>query len=201
MVHDSLPANFFDKPEWLSAAAGFSRREFISISVGAALAAGFFSTAQAEGKQGDVPRRELGKTGERVSMIGLGGAHIGFQDSEQESIRIIRAALDNGINFLDNCWDYNDGDSELRMGKALGDGYREKAFLMTKIDGRDKKTAAKQIDESLRRLQTDHVDLMQFHEVIRMNDPDRIFASGGGMEAMLEARKAGKVRFVGFTGH
>jgi len=102
---------------------------------------------------------------------------------------------------LDNCWDYNGGASEIRMGKALRDGYRDKAFLMTKIDGRDKATAAKQIDESLQRLQTDHVDLMQFHEIIRMDDPDRIFAEGGAMEAMLAAQKAGKVRHIGFTGH
>ena len=123
------------------------------------------------------------------------------QSTEQESIRIIRTAVDNGINFLDNCWDYNDGASEVRMGKALRDGYRQKAFLMSKIDGRTKKAAAAQIDESLRRLQTDHIDLMQFHEVIRDGDPDRIFSEGGGMEAMLEAKKAGKVRYVGFTGH
>jgi predicted aldo/keto reductase-like oxidoreductase len=136
-----------------------------------------------------------------VSIVGLGGYHIGSQSSEQESIKIIRTALDNGINFLDNCWDYNGGESEIRMGKALRDGYREKAFLMSKIDGQTKKAAAAQIDESLRRLQTDHVDLMQFHEVIRDTDPDRIFGSGGGMEAMLEAKKAGKVRHIGFTGH
>jgi predicted aldo/keto reductase-like oxidoreductase len=109
-----------------------------------------------------------------------------------ESIRIIRKAIDNGINFLDNCWDYNDGVSEIRMGKALRDSYRQKAFLMTKIDGRTKQSASRQIDESLRRLQTDHVDLMQFHEVIRLEDPDRIFAAGGAIEAMLEAKQAGK---------
>ena len=102
---------------------------------------------------------------------------------------------------MDNCWDYNDGDSEVRMGKALRDGYRKKVFLMTKIDGRTKAPAAKQIDESLQRLQTDHVDLMQFHEIIRSEDPDRIFAAGGAMEAMLAAKKAGKIRFIGFTGH
>ena len=147
-----------------------------------------------------VPYRQLGRTGEKVSAIGVGGYHLGRPD-EQESIRIVRTALDSGINFLDNCWDYNNGQSEIRMGKALRDGYRQKAFLMTKIDGRDKKTAAQQIEESLSRLQTDHVDLLQFHEVIRMNDPDRIFASGGGMEAAVEARTAGKVRFIGFTGH
>jgi predicted aldo/keto reductase-like oxidoreductase len=124
-----------------------------------------------------------------------------MQDNENDSIRIIRTAVDSGINFMDNCWDYNDGLSEIRMGKALRDGYRGKVFLMTKIDGRDKKTAAKQIDESLNRLQVDHVDLLQFHEIIRMSDPVRIFAPGGAMEAVLEAKRAGKVHYVGFTGH
>ena len=124
-----------------------------------------------------------------------------MQSDEQESIRIIRAALDGGINFLDNCWDYNGGASELRMGKALRDGYRQKAFLMTKIDGQTKKAAADQLEESLRRLQTDHIDLLQFHEVIRDGDPARIFAEGGGMETVLAAKKAGKVRYIGFTGH
>jgi len=152
-------------------------------------------------ESGSVPRRELGRTGEKVSIVGLGGYHIGMQSDEQESIRIIRSALDAGINFLDNCWDYNEGQSEVRMGKALRDGYRQKAFLMTKIDGRTKQMAAKQLEESLKRLQTDHIDLLQFHEVIRDNDPERIFAEGGGMEAVLEAKKAGKVRYVGFTGH
>ena len=146
--------------------------------------------------------RTLGRTGERVSAIGLGGYHIGKSAlSEQDAIQLIRQAIDRGITFMDNCWDYNDGVSELRMGKALADGYRNKVFLMTKIDGRTRAAAAQQIDESLLRLRTDHVDLMQFHEVIRLEDPDRIFADGGAMEAMLDAQKAGKVRFIGFTGH
>jgi predicted aldo/keto reductase-like oxidoreductase len=149
----------------------------------------------------EIPRRTLGHTGERVSMVGLGGYHMGNQDDESESIRIVRTALDRGINFLDNCWDYNAGQSEIRMGKALRDGYRQKAFLMTKIDGRDAKTAMSQLDESLRRLQTDHLDLLQFHEIIRMNDPERIFAAGGALEAVVNAKKAGKVRYIGFTGH
>jgi len=146
--------------------------------------------------------RTLGSTGEKVSALGLGGYHIGKPElSEDESIRLIRAALDRGMNFLDNCWDYNGGVSEVRMGNALRDGYRQKAFLMTKIDGRTKDSATQQIDQSLSRLQTDHVDLMQFHEVIRLEDPDRIFAAGGAMEAMLAAKQAGKVRYIGFTGH
>ena len=148
-----------------------------------------------------LPYRTLGRTGEKVSLIGLGGYHIGKQEDEKESIQIIRSAIDNGINFMDNCWDYNDGASEIRMGKALRDGYRHKVFLMTKIDGRDKQTAARQIDESLRRLQTDHIDLLQFHEVIRTTDPVRIFGPGGGMEAALAAKQAGKIRYIGFTGH
>ena len=147
------------------------------------------------------PTRTLGRSGEKVSIVGLGGYHIGMQSDEQESIRIIRTALDGGINFLDNCWDYNGGQSEIRMGKALRDGYRQKAFLMTKIDGRTRKAAAQQIEESLRRLQTDCIDLLQFHEVIRDTDPERIFAAGGGMEAALDAKKQGKVRYIGFTGH
>jgi uncharacterized protein len=146
--------------------------------------------------------RALGRTGEKVSVIGLGGFHLGKAElAEPEAIRIIRTGIDNGISFLDNCWDYNGGESEIRMGKALRDGYRQKAFLMSKMDGRTKSSAASQIEESLRRLQTDHIDLLQFHEVIRDTDPDRVFAAGGALEAVLEAKKAGKVRFIGFTGH
>jgi aryl-alcohol dehydrogenase-like predicted oxidoreductase len=146
--------------------------------------------------------RTLGRTNERVSVIGLGGYHIGkAQLSEADSTNIIRSAIDRGISFMDNCWDYNNGNSEIRMGKALRDGYRQKVFLMTKIDGRTKAEAARQMDESLKRLQTDHIDLLQHHEVIRPEDPDRIFGEGGAQEAMLEARKAGKIRYIGFTGH
>lgn len=146
--------------------------------------------------------RRLGHTGERVSAIGLGGFHIGAPAlSDEESIRLIRAAIDGGITFMDNSWDYNQGQSEFRMGKALKDGYRHKVFLMSKLDGRTKEEASQQLDESLRRLQTDHLDLIQHHEVIRFDDPDRIFAEGGAMEAVREARQAGKVRYIGFTGH
>jgi predicted aldo/keto reductase-like oxidoreductase len=148
-----------------------------------------------------IPYRVLGRTGAQVSVIGMGGFHIGMGMDESASISLIRNAIDRGINFMDNSWDYNDGESEMRMGKALGDGYRQRVFLMTKIDGRTKSEAAKQLDQSLRRLQTDHVDLIQHHEVIRFEDPDRIFAEGGAQEALLEAKKAGKVRYIGFTGH
>ena len=154
-----------------------------------------------DAKEGEMIYRQLGKTGERVSAIGLGGHHIGRPPDAQEGIKIIRTALDRGMNFLDNCWDYLDGESERRMGMALKDGYRQKAFLMTKFDGRTRQSAAAQIDESLRRLQTDHVDLMQFHENIRMDDPDRFFAKDGAVEAVVAAKKAGKIRYVGFTGH
>ncbi|MDZ8056588.1 MAG: aldo/keto reductase [Aulosira sp. ZfuVER01] len=150
---------------------------------------------------GEMIYRTLGRTGEKVSVIGLGGHHIGRPKDEQEGIRLIRTAIDRGINFMDNSWDYHNGGSEIRMGKALKDGYRQKAFLMTKIDGRTKQAATKQINDSLQRLQTDRIDLLQHHEIIRMEDPDRVFAPGGAMEAVLEAQKAGKIRYIGFTGH
>jgi aryl-alcohol dehydrogenase-like predicted oxidoreductase len=180
---------------------GVTRREFLGIAVAATCAAGAEKLSWAADTQGGIPYRTLGRTGEKVSMVGLGGYHLGNPKDEQESIRIIRTAIDSGINFLDNCWDYHGGDSEVRMGKALRDGYRQRAFLMTKIDGHTKKAAAQQLEESLRRLQTDHLDLLQFHENIRMDDSDKIFAPGGGMEAVLEAQKAGQVRYIGFTGH
>ncbi len=145
--------------------------------------------------------RTLGQTGERVSILGIGGFHLSKPQDAQLAIRIVRTALDHGINFLDNSWDYGEGESERRMGNALRDGYREKAFLMTKIDGRTAKGATRQVEESLQRLQTDHVDLLQFHEVIRMQEPEQIFASGGALEAVLRARDQGKLRYIGFTGH
>jgi len=147
--------------------------------------------------------RDLGSTGEKVSLIGVGGWHLGLKSVEEKTaIRIVREAIDRGINFMDNCWNYNKGVSENRMGKALQDGYREKVFLMTKIDGRSKKLAAKQIDASLKRLKTDRIDLIQFHEILRYEDPHRIFDEKEGAHlAFLEAKKAGKLRFIGFTGH
>lgn len=181
--------------------SGYSRREFVGMAAASLLMAGRLSGSAENDRKNGIPYRTLGHTGEKVSLIGLGGYHLGKQSDAGESIRIIRTGMDEGINFLDNCWDYNDGESEIRMGKGLRDGYREKAFLMTKIDGRTKTAAAAQLNESLRRLQTDRIDLLQFHEVIRDTDPDRVFAEGGGMEAVLEAKKAGKIRYVGFTGH
>ena len=146
--------------------------------------------------------RTLGNTGEKVSVIGVGGWHLALSGvTEQTALRIVRTAIDRGINFMDNSWDYNGGESEVRMGKALKDGYREKAFLMTKIDGRSREEAEKQLDESLRRLQVGCIDLIQHHEVIRFEDPDRIFDEAGAHGALLKAKKAGKVRYIGFTGH
>jgi predicted aldo/keto reductase-like oxidoreductase len=177
-----------------------SRRDFVKIAAAGTAAIASAESWAAETRQGDMIYRQLGRTGEKVSALGLGGFHIG-NPSEGEGIRIIRSAIDRGITFLDNCWDYHDGESERRVGKALRDGYRKKAFVMTKIDGRTRELAAKQIDESLQRLQVDHIDLMQHHEVIRLEDPDRIFSEGGAMEAFIAAQKAGKIRFIGFTGH
>ncbi len=149
----------------------------------------------------DMPYRTLGRTGEEVSCIGLGGYHLGQSGlSEADAIKIFHSAVDRGINFSDNSWDYNNGESERRVGKALK-GYREKVFVMTKFDGRTKQSALQQLDESLERLQVDHIDLWQFHENIRLEDPDRFFAAGGACEAMVEAKQKGKVRYFGFTGH
>src|SRR4029453_2431215 len=146
--------------------------------------------------------RTLGSTAEKVSAIGVGGWHLGLRHVDKElAIRIVRSAIDRGINFLDNSWDYSEGESERRMGEALRDGYRERAFVMTKIDGRSKKEAAKQLDESLRRLRVDCIDLVQHHEILRFDDPHRIFHEEGANAALLEARDAGKIRFIGFTGH
>jgi aryl-alcohol dehydrogenase-like predicted oxidoreductase len=159
-------------------------------------------TTSAGTRKGDMLYRTLGRTGEKVSAIGMGGFHIAQHSlTEDESIRLIRSAIDRGITFMDNSWDYNEGQSEIRMGKALKDGYREKVFLMTKIDGRTKETAARQIDTCLERLQTDHIDLVQHHEIIRFDDPNRIFAEKGANEAVVAAQKAGKIRYIGFTGH
>ncbi len=178
-----------------------SRRDFVKLAITASAAVAAGPTLWGAESKDEIPRRSLGRTGEKVSAIGLGGFHIGTQGDESLSIRIVRSAIDRGITFMDNCWDYNEGASEIRMGKALKDGYRNKVFLMTKIDGRTKEIAAQQIDESLKRLQVDHVDLMQFHEIVRRTDPTPIFAAGGAMEAVQEAKKAGKIRFIGFTGH
>ncbi len=177
---------------------GFLRGAIEAVGV-AWLAARLPRPARAAG--GPVPRRALGRTGVEVSAVGLGGFHVGQMADAEAGVRLIRDAVDRGITFLDNCWDYNGGQSERRMGRALRDGWRDKVFLMTKVDGRSKANAARQIDESLARLETDHLDLLQLHEVIRLEDPDRAFAEGGAMEALADARRAGKARFLGFTGH
>lgn len=182
-----------------------ARRDFVktaAVAAGAAATQHLLPPSLHAAADDGMVYRTFGRTGERVSVVGLGGWHIGQPAlAERESIRLIRQAIDRGINFLDNCWSYNEGVSEERMGKALLDGYRQKVLLMTKFDARSKAEAARQIDACLKRLKTDRIDLMQFHEVIRLEDPDRIFADGGAAEALKEAQKAGKVRYVGFTGH
>ncbi len=197
------------------------RRNFLKSAAVAGLGAVAAGQAGAQGNQSPLPGagggpagkprqraenpamqyRELGTTGERVSAIGMGGFHIGKTPDSADSIKLVRAGIDRGISFMDNCWDYNDGTSELRMGEALRDGYREKVFLMTKIDGRTAQEYNRQLEQSLARLRTDQIDLVQFHEVIRYEDPDRIFAKGGAIEAAMAARQAGKIRYIGFTGH
>lgn len=182
-----------------------SRREFLSKSTAAALTTAALvdevlaqtSSASATG----LPTRVLGRSGQRVSILCLGGWHIGAVKEDAEAIRIMHAAIDNGLTFFDNAWDYHDGHSEEVMGKALAmDKRRDKVFLMTKNCERDYAGSMKNLDDSLRRLKTDHLDLWQFHEMVYDNDPDWVFEKGG-LKAALEARKAGKVRFIGFTGH
>jgi predicted aldo/keto reductase-like oxidoreductase len=173
------------------------RRDFIASLAALQVAAQLNAQTSSNG----MIYRNLGTTGERVSAIGLGGYHMGVQKQEAESIRIVRSAVDRGITFLDNSCDYNDGASEIRMGKALKDGYRKRVFLMTKYNGRTRQMTEKQINESLHRMQVETIDLIQFHENIRMEDPDRFFAPGGALEAVMAAKKAGKVRYIGFTGH
>jgi aryl-alcohol dehydrogenase-like predicted oxidoreductase len=151
---------------------------------------------------GRVPRRPLGRTGVEVSALALGGYHLGLVKSEREAARVVHEAIDAGVDFMDNAWEYHDGRSEELMGKAL-EGRRDRVFLMTKLctHGRDRKTALRQLEQSLRRLKTDYLDLWQIHEVVYDNDPDLHFAPEGAVEALEQARRDGKVRFVGFTGH
>ncbi|MDB5310911.1 MAG: Ferredoxin [Gemmataceae bacterium] len=184
------------------AGGGPDRREFVQTAAATVLAAGSSSATAGAAAPGAVPRRPLGKTGETVSALGLGGYHIGKAPSREAAARILHAAIDAGVTFLDNAWEYNGGRSEEWMGAAIK-GRRDKVFLMTKVctHGRDKTVAMRQLEESLKRLGTDHLDLWQIHEVIYENDPDLHFAKGGVVEALDEAKKAGKVRFVGFTGH
>ena len=184
------------------------RRDFIKSLTLASVAASLGAEAQTtpthspvtRAESPDMPYRTLGRTGERVSVIGLGGAHIGFGE-EADSITLMRRAADSGITFFDNSWDYGDGRSEERMGKALRDGYRQKVFLMTKTDSHSAAGWNKQLETSLTRLQTDYLDLVQIHEVVRMGDPEAVFAPGGAMEAAIAAKKTGKIRYIGFTGH
>jgi aryl-alcohol dehydrogenase-like predicted oxidoreductase len=183
-----------------------SRRDLFKVAGGAVVLA---ACARSSGPGGasfklpagaTMPTRRLGTTGIEVSAIGIGGFHLGIP-SEDQAIRIVREAIDHGVTFLDNCWDYNDGESERRMGVALQGGYRDRALLMTKLDGRTADAATKQLDQSLGRLRTDRIDLVQIHEVIHPTDPARVFSRGGAIEALVRAREAGKLRFIGFTGH
>lgn len=179
-----------------------SRREFLTGTVagGAALAGGLAADTTPASATG-IPQRVLGRTGARVSILGLGGWHIGAVKDEKEAVRIMHAAMDEGVNFFDNSWDYHDGRSEEWMGKALAmDNRRGRAFLMTKNCERDYQGSMRNLEDSLRRLRTDYIDLWQFHEIIYDNDPDWVFEKGG-IRAAIEARKQGKVRFIGFTGH
>jgi aryl-alcohol dehydrogenase-like predicted oxidoreductase len=178
-----------------------NRREFLEQSLAAGAALGLAAVSDAGERRKGLPTRPLGKTGEKVSMLCLGGWHIGSVKNKKEAVRIMHAAIDNGLTFFDNAWDYHDGGSEEVMGEALASGgYRKKCFLMTKNCGRDAKTVRQHIDDSLKRLRTDVIDLMQFHEINYDNDPDWI-VDKGGLGVLLEAKKAGKVRHIGFTGH
>ena len=154
-------------------------------------------------RAGDIPRRILGRTGVEVTAMGLGGYHLGLIKGARLAVRIVQQAVDEGITFLDNAWEYHDGRSEEIVGEALAGGRRDRVFLMTKVctHGRDRATAMRQLEQSLRRLRTDHLDLWQIHEVVYENDPDLHFAPGGVVEALEQAKQQGKVRFVGFTGH
>lgn len=190
------------------------RRDFLKTATAATVAAATAVSAEAQSgatshrapthrpESPNMLYRELGTTGERVSAIGLGGYHIGMEKlTPEQSVSLIRSAIDRGITFMDNCWDYNDGISEVRMGHALKDGYRQKVFLMTKLDARTAKDYDKQLEQSMGRMDTDVIDLVQFHEILRFEDPDRIFADDGAIHAAMRARDAGKIRFIGFTGH
>jgi predicted aldo/keto reductase-like oxidoreductase len=188
---------------------GVTRRTFVKgaavLTASALVNPGLGLAGQGQqntGSPDQVPQRPLGKTGVQISALGVGGYHLGSTKDQQEANELVARALDAGINFFDNCWDYHDGLSEERLGVALK-GKRDQAFVMTKVctHGRGKDVAMQQLEESLRRLQTDHLDLWQIHEVIYYNDPDLIFAPGGAAEALLAAKQQGKVRFVGFTGH
>jgi uncharacterized protein len=178
------------------------RRDFVKSAAAAAFIVSLGQKVTFATDTGRIAYRVLGHTGENVSLLGIGGYHIGQRFVlESTAIQIVRTALDSGVNFLDNCWDYNDGLSEERMGKALRDGYRDKAFLMTKVNGRTARSASEQLDQSLQRLQTDHLDLIQMHAIEQMDEPEQVFAPDGAVEALVRAKKAGKVRYIGFTGH
>lgn len=189
----------------------WSRRNFIKRAAvlgavplipGGAMAQDQEKSQSQQVPSGEVPKKQLGRTGVQVSAMGLGGYHLGSAETDQAAVEIVAKAIDHGVNFFDNAWEYHDGLSEERVGRALK-GKRDRAFVMTKVctHGRDKKLAMRMLEESLRRLQTDHLDLWQIHEVVYDNDPDLIFAQDGAAEALTTAKQQGKVRFIGFTGH
>jgi uncharacterized protein len=181
-----------------------TRRGFMKQAAMGAAVASITTTdvlaSQAPATAAGLPTRVLGRTGERVSILCLGGWHIGSIKDPNEAIRLVHAAIDEGLTFFDNCWDYQNGGAEEVMGRAMTEGRRDKVFLMTKNCERDYDGSMRCLDDSLRRLRTDRLDLWQFHEIIYDNDPDWVFEKGG-MKAALEAQKAGKVRYIGFTGH
>ena len=199
----STRRDFVERLGFIGAAAFAAGHALTALGQENSAAAAEFSTPENLASKGEIPRRKFGKTGEVVSVIGLGGHTFATAKTPEESIRIVQEAVDNGVTFMDNAWEYHEGRSEELMGKALAGGRRDKVFLMTKLctHGRDKKVAMQQLEDSLRRLQTDHLDLWQIHEVVYENDPERHFAPGGATEALLEAKQQGKVRFIGFTGH
>jgi len=178
-----------------------TRREFLRQTAFGLCAGSMLGQTLVASNQAAIPTRPLGNTGVKVSILGLGGYHIGTIPEDDRSVRLIRMAIDQGVTFLDNAWEYHNGRSEELIGKALEGGYRDKAFVMTKHHGRDKKMAMTHLEDSLRRLKTDVIDLWQFHEVVYDDDPEMIFAADGGIEAADLAKKQGKVRFIGFTGH
>jgi predicted aldo/keto reductase-like oxidoreductase len=209
-AHDQGGTHAFTRRDFVKGAAAFTASAVANARTAMAREAGKTRRgdvsqgdgAAAQTHSGEMPRRPLGKTGVQVSAIGIGGYHLGSTKDQQEATELCARAIDAGVNFFDNCWDYHDGLSEERMGTALR-GKRDQVVLMTKVctHGRGKDVAMQMLEQSLRRLQTDHLDVWQIHEVIYYNDPDLIFAPGGAAEALLAAKQQGKVRFIGFTGH
>jgi len=178
-----------------------NRRHFLQATAAAIAGATLPWPVAAQEKRGDMPYRPLGSTGEMVSLLGVGGYHIAVRElSDDDGIRMVRTAMDQGVNFLDNAWQYHDGRSEVVMGKALKDGYRDKAFVMTKVLSREPDRVREQLETSLKRLDMDYIDLWQFHSVLEPDDPKKIYEDGL-LDIALKAKEEGKIRYIGFTGH